>query len=299
MWKKIITVLLLFVSLTTFVSAQNYTVAYIEGFVDVKVDGKWYELYIGDSVGSKDIVSLEDGAILELSRGGNVITLMKPGVYSMSDLGRQAKLQDTSGVDSLIGGKLRSLVGGKSGSDVEIATVAGARGADAGSSDDFGWVESEVDEIIKSGKNSIAAGDIEAALDLFYEAYDYALDMEEEARSLFYIGYAYNLLGKPADALQQLQAASVDPSSEIYTDFYLLRGKLHIETYDYNQAVSFLKDYDDTFASPQEKQTVYFLTGVAYDGLGRENEADGLFRKAYDLDPESDIGQTSNRLLNR
>jgi tetratricopeptide (TPR) repeat protein len=299
MCKKIFTAILLFVSLSAFLAAQDYTVEYIDGFVDVKVDGEWYELYIGDSVSMSDVVSLETGAVLELSRGGKVITLTKPGVYSMSDVGRQAKLQDTSGVDSLIGGKLKTLVGGGSGSGVEIATVAGARGADAGGTDDFGWVESEVDEIIKSGKSSIAAGDIEGALDLFYEAYDYALDNAEEAQALFYIGYAYDLLGKPADALRQLRDVAAEPASEIYTDFYLLKGKLHIETYDYDQAVSFLQAYDDTYASPEEKQTVFFLTGVAYDGLGQAQAADGYFQKAYSLDPHSDVGKTSNSLLHQ
>lgn len=276
--------------------AEDYAVEYVDGYVDIKVDGEWYELYIGDTVSRRDVVSLEDGAVLELSRGGKVITLTKPGIYSMSSLGRQAELQNDSDVDSLIGSKLRTLVAGK-GSDVEIATVAGARGADAGSNDDFGWVESEVDEIIKSGKNSIAAGDFEAALDLFYEAYDYAFDMEEEAQALFYIGYTYDLLGKPVDALRYLKDVSAEPTSEIYTDFYLLKGKLHIQTYDYDQAVSFLEAYDNTFASLNEKQTVLFLTGVAYDGLGKSQVADDFFQQAYSLDPESDVGKTSNRLM--
>ncbi len=295
MAKRVITFLFFLTAVGT-LFAQDYTVEYIDGFVDIKEGGEWYELYIGDSVRQNDIVSLEKGAVLELSRGGKVITLTKPGVYSISDLGRQADLQEESGVDSLIGSKLRTLVAGK-GSDVEIATVAGARGADAGSTDEFGWVESEVDEIIKSGKNSIAAGDVEAALDLFYEAYDYALDMEEEAQALFYIGFAYDLLGKPVDALRQLRDVSTEPNSEIYTDYYLLKGKLQIQTYNYEEAVSFLQDYDDTYASVDEKQTVFFLTGVAYDGLGKANLADDFFQKAYSLDPDSDVGKTSNRLL--
>lgn len=299
MCRRFVFITVLFLTFSFALVAQDYTVEYIDGFVDIKEGGQWYELYIGDSVSTTDIVSLDAGAVLELSRGGKVITLTKAGVYSMSDLGRQASLQDSSGVDSLIGGKLKSLVGAGDSSGVEIATVAGARGADAGSTDDFGWVESEVDEIIQSGKNSLAAGELQNALDLFFEAYDYALDMEEEALALFYIGYTYDLLGEPADALRQLNEVSTEPNSEIYTDFYLLKGKLHIQTYDYDQAVSFLGEYDDTYASPQEKQTVFFLTGVAYDGLGQNRLADDFFQKAYSLDPESDVGQTSNRLLSQ
>lgn len=298
MIKKIIQTAVFFVAAAA-VFGQSYSVEYLEGYVDVRRGGSWQELYIGDSVQSSDLISVEDGALLELSGPNGVVRLTKEGTYSIQDINRQKALQTDSGVDSLIGAKLKGILGGSSSHGVQISTAAGARGADAGSSDGIGWMESEVDEIIESGKLKIEAGDLDGAADLFLEAYDYAFDEEEEASALFYLAYTYDLMGKPEEAVEFVEEIYIDEADELYTDYFLLTGKLYLQLYQYEDAAKFLDSFDDTYASNLEKQTVFFLAGIAYDGLAEKQLADGMFRQAYALAPDSDIGKTSNRMLNQ
>jgi tetratricopeptide (TPR) repeat protein len=222
--------------------------------------------------------------------------LTKPGTYYISQLHKQVAQRENAGFDSLVGDKLGSLFGGSDKSLVPTA-VGGVRGDEVTGGDDFGWIESEVDELIDSGKAALEQAEYDRALDLFFEAYDYSLDEEEETKSLFYLGYTYNVLKKPGQALEYLDDVNADPDSEVYADFFLLKGKILIETFDYETAVNFLSEFDDMSALKEDKQVIYFLLGIAYNGLEKGSQASQYFQKAYETEKDTDIGKAAYNLM--
>ena len=276
--------------------AQEYTVEYIEGYADGRIGGEWMELYIGDVLGSGDLIRLEEDSLVELRRGGTSLTVTKAGTFNIRDLHKQSRAREDMRFGSLIGNKLGSMFG-ESESDVPTA-VGGVRGDEVGGDDGFSWVESEVDELIDTGIAALGTEEYDRALGLFQEAYDYSLDAVEENKSLYYIGYTYSLMGQPRKALSYLRDIDAGPDSEIYADYYLLRGKILIETFDYESAVGFLAGFEEEGALKEERQAVFFLIGVAYDAMGNEGQASEYFRLAYETDTSSDIGKTAYTLIN-
>jgi tetratricopeptide (TPR) repeat protein len=292
----LISVCVLFIAFSGTLFAQEYTVEYVDGFAEGRLSGEWIDLYIGDYLEAGDALRLEGGAVVELSGGKSTLTLTKPGTYYIDELFKQAQKRENVGFDSLVASKLDSLFGGSDKSLVPTA-VGGVRGDAVGGGDDFGWIESEVDELIDSGAGALEQGEYERALDLFMEAYDYSLDDEEENKSLFYLGYTYNVLNQPGKALDYLDDISAGSESEIYADWYLLKGKILIETFDYESAVDFLGNFNDGSALKEDKQVIYFLLGIAHDSLENSYQASEYYQKAYEAEQESEIGKAARSLL--
>ena len=296
MRRKIVLLSFVFILSAAVCFSQEYTVEYVEGYADGRIGGKWMELYIGDVLGSGDLIRLEEDSLVELSSGGASLTVTKAGTFNVNELYKQSKSRENMKFGSLIGNKLGTMFG-ESGSDVPTA-VGGVRGDAVGGDDGFGWVESEVEELIDTGIAALGAKEYERALGLFQEAYDYSIDAEEENKSLYYIGYTYSLMGQPRKALSSLGDIDAVPASDIYADYYLLRGKILIETFDYESAVVFLTGFEGDAALKEERQAVFFLIGVAYDALGNKDQASKYFKLAWETDADSEIGKTAYHLIN-
>ncbi len=294
---RLILVLIIFViAVAAPLAAEDLFVEYVEGYVDVRRGSSWQELYIGDSVSETDTVKVDDNSLAEFSGASRTFTLTKPGTYEIRSLLTASRRKEQSGVGTLLSGKMQSMFAptGDSGP----STVGGVRASEAvNEEDEFMWVESDVQELITSGKELLEQEEYDEALELFEEAYDYALDLEEEYASLFYQGYTQAILGRPGAAMDAIADIDPAPEADYYYDYYLLRGKLLIDSFAFEEAAEFLTSFDEIYATPEQKQTLYLLTGYSYLEAEMLDRAEEYLQDAVTIDPDSDTGKTASELF--
>jgi tetratricopeptide (TPR) repeat protein len=277
-------------------AAEELFVEYVEGFIDVRSGGSWQELYIGDSVSETDTVKLDDNSLAEFSGLSKTFTLTKPGTYEIRSLLTASRRKEQSGMGTLLSGKMQSMFG--PAGDLGPSTVGGVRASEAVSEEnEFMWVESDVQELIISGKELLEQEEYGEALELFEEAYDYALDLEEEYASLFYQAYTQAILERPGAAMDVIADIDPAPEAEYYYDFYLLKGKLLIDFFAFEEAAEFLTTFDEIYATPEQKQTLYLLTGYSYLEAELLDRAKEYLQGAVAIDPDSDTGKTASELF--
>lgn len=297
--KRGMLVILSLAALAMVVAAQDFTVDYVDGYLDVADGGSWYELFIGDSVSASDSVKLGDNSYAELSDGTLTIKLTRPGVYDLGELSSSARRTQSSGVGSLVLGRVGRLTGQKA--EQEQTTAGGVRASEAVDQNQPTWAGGEsVDELITEGLGLLGEGKFQDAYWVFQEAYDYALDDEEYARSLFYYGYGAALTGQTEEAFKLLEEVGPDPDTDYFEDHVIVLGQLLIETFAYEDALNYLAMLtDNAQADPGARQSALLLAGLAYDGMGNTRVARTYLERSRDLIPESDGAQVAADLLNK
>jgi tetratricopeptide (TPR) repeat protein len=289
--------IVVFLCLTTLLAAQQFTVDYVDGYLDVDDRGSWYELYIGDPVSASDTVRLGDNSYAELSDGSITIKLTRPGVYRMSELTVSARRTESSGVGGLILNRVGRLTGQQDEQDQAFA--GGVRASEAVNQNQPTWAGGEsVDELIEEGLGLLGTGELEEAYWVFQEAYDYALDDDEFAKSAFYFGYGAALIGKTTEAFDLLEDVGPDPDTEFFADHVLVLGELLVQTFAYEDALGYLSLLTDSEESqPEDLQSAYLLAGLAYDGLGDVRMARSSLRQSRDVLPDSEGADIAAELL--
>lgn len=283
------------------VVGQEFTVDYVEGYLDIQENGSWYELYIGDPVGSGDTVRLDSGSYAEISDGAITIKLTRPGVYNISELAASARTTQRSGVGSLVLGRVGRLTGQET--QRTQTTAGGVRASEAVNQNQPTWAGGEsVDELIEEGLGLLNEGDFQDAYWVFQEAYDYALDDAEYAKSLFYYGYGAALIGNTSEAFELLEEIGPDPDTEFFEDHVIVLGQLLIETFAYEDAIDYLAmvtDEDDADVEAEAQQSALLLQGLAYDGMGNERLARTYLQRSRDLLPGTEGASIAEELLNQ
>jgi len=277
--------------------AQEFTVDYIDGYLEIQ-DGGWYELVIGDPVGAQDTVRLGDGSYAELSDGSVTIKLTRPGVYHIADLSTSARRTGSSGVGSLILNRVGRLTG--SDNQQQQTTAGGVRASEAVNQNQPTWAGGEsVDELIKEGLNLLNEGEIQDAYWVFQEAYDYALDDDEYAVSAFYYGYGAALVGKTEEAFKLLEEVGPNPDTDYFADHVIVLGQLLVETFAFDDAIDYLSMLTNkTDADPEARQQALLLSGLAYDGMGDKRQARSALQQSRDLVPGTEGARIAEQLLN-
>ena len=272
--------------------ALEITVDYLDGYLDIREDGEWYELSIGEEISERDTIRLDADSVAELSAPGAKLTLTKPGVYLVSDLLRASGESRSFGIASMVGGKIASLVREP---DQAQTAVMGVRGAK--SDDELEWMSGDAAELLESGKDFLAEGSLLKAVEVLEEAYDFA-DAIEEDEILFYLGYANALMGELRVALESIQYIQPDSAMEFYVDLILLKGQLLAETFAYEEAIDWLGEYDPSLASDKTAaQMSLLLQGISHRGLGHASDARQVLQKAVNLDGTSDAGKAAQSVM--
>ncbi len=276
-------------------AAQEVVVEYIDGILEIREDGKWYELYIGEDLKSGDTVRLAGDSFAELSAGNTRIMLRKPGTYAIDDLFKSLKRQETAGLSSLLGGRLKKMIQDDGRRETN---VGGVRASEATETSSVTWAGGEeVGDLIADGRELLAAGDYREAFYLFEEAYDYS-DPFAEDEPVFYLGYASALLGEYRDAFDYLTEYGPDSETEYYDDHVLVLSNLYLETLEYDQALDLLQEYTGSDPSDEYNlQTAYLFMGISYAGLQNSGRAEDYLKKAVSIDPDSEQAAAAARLL--
>jgi len=274
--------------------AEDFLVNYIDGILEVNEDGDWYELYIGDELPENAVVRLDDNSYAELNRRNDKIKLSRSGVYELGVLlGARSEVR-SSGMGTLISGKFRTLM--QEDTSKTQSAVGGVRAAEA-ETVSIDWMSSETAELIADGRTALGDGDIEEALTYFTDAYDFAADSYEEAEALYFMGLAHAIDGDYSSALENLDEAYMESDSEYYTDYYLLKAQLLVESFAYDETYEFLSDYDASAGSkfPVKLQEIYFLQAVASNNSGRRGEAESIIRKLIAVEPNSETAKAAKQ----
>ena len=273
------------------VFSTDVTIEYLDGYLDIKDGGEWFELYIGETITDADTIRLDEDSVAELSVSGNKLTLTKPGIYVVGDLLKASGESRALGIASVIGNKIRTIV--QEPKQAQTA-VMGVRGAKA--DDELEWMSGDTAELLDTGKDYLAEGEYAEAVEVFEEAYDFA-DPSEETEVLFYLGFTNALMGQLRLAVEALEFVEPDPTAEFFVDLILLKGQLLAETFAYDEAITWLETYSPEIEDMAASQMSYLLVGVSQKGLGNNVEAKEALNEAVDIDSESDAGLAAQSLL--
>ena len=290
--KKRIVLIIIVVLMASPLFSLDIIADYVDGYLDVKEGSSWYEVYIGDSIAADAVVKLDTDSYAELSYGSETIKLSRPGVYELAKLISSKQEVASTGSNSVFSGKFRTLL--KEDTTKTQSTVGGVRAAEA-ETVSIDWMSSETADLIKDGKVALEDGDFDDAYDLFTEAYDFSADSYEESEALYFLGLTSAMQGDYNDALVSLDEADVESDSEYYTDFYLLKGQLLVESFAYDEAFDFLNEYDTAAGRkvPAKLQDVYFLMAVAGNNSGNRSDAMAAINKCVSIDPSSETGKAA------
>ena len=280
-----------------YVVGQEFTVDYVDGYLDVNDGGSWYELFIGDPVAATDTVRLGQGSYAELSDGVITIKLTRPGTYRISELSSSARRTESSGIGSLVLGRVGRLTGQQG--QQEQTTQGGVRASEAVNQNQPTWAGGEsVDELIQNGLGLLNQGEFQDAYWVFQEAYDYALDDDEYKKSLFYYGYGAALIGNTGEAFDLLEEVGPDPDTDYFADHVIVLGQLLLESFAYEDAVDYLALLNDNQGEdPGARQSALLLTGLAYDGMGNTTMARRYLERSRDVLPGSEGAGIAEELL--
>jgi tetratricopeptide (TPR) repeat protein len=296
--KRLTLVMLLALCASLSATAQQLSVQYVEGLVEVQQGAVWREVAAGDAVPASALLRLDDGAVAELAGGGTTLRLTRRGTYELASLARESAQTRSAGIGAFLTQRARAM-GGKKATPDRDAPVAGVR-AEAKDQGGVQWVGAEsADKLISDGIERLAKGDYRAAYATFEEARDAAsASGPDAARADFYWGYASYLNGDLVTALRHLEKQRPDPASSIYNDHALVLAQLLVETFAYSDAADLLKGYIGSGAPRGDNlQTARLLLGLSEKGLGDTRRAAENLRAAQQMNAGSDAGRAAAKLL--
>jgi tetratricopeptide (TPR) repeat protein len=264
--------------------AEEAVVEFVDGAVEVQEGSEWIEVGIGDSLAEESTLRIGPDSLVELSGLRGKITITAAGTYALADLLRSQGERKT-----LLGGFMKNaLARVVSEPEAEEAVSMGVRAAEA-EEETFEWMDEE-EELLIQGKDLLADGLYAEALELFTEAEE-LWDIDEEGPFGFYIGVTYAMLGETGRALQRLLALDPPPWEDYFADWAVLTGQLLMESMDYGRAVEFFHEYLRENSAGAGAQTIWYLTALCERELGHVEAAAESFRRAYTLDPDSELGR--------
>ncbi len=276
-------------------AAEDVYVDYVEGMVEVKDAKGWKEIAIGDALARNATIRLGATSCAELSSGTIRLSLTSAGIYDVEKLLAASKKNSTSGVGTLLAKKLEKTVVTQKSTQ---SAVMGVRAEKVDVGNEIEWViETDPEELIRQGLEKLGAGDYRRAAFLFEEARN-GSEGGLYRKASYYAGYAEALQGNTIPALKDLAVVNPAKTDEYYNDYIILRGKLLVETFAYQDALNFFKSFDKSAMPKDVRQTVCLFEGIAYRETGKSALAAESFRIARDLDPASDAGKIAAELMN-
>lgn len=276
--------------------AEDFIATYTYGDIFVKENSSWLELYPGDELPETAIFRLDAGAQVEFQGDSVTILVIKAGTYNLQSLAEQARTVKKGGSIPLVQSKLKSLVQTvKQGP----SAVGGVRAAEVDDGSSVSWFTEDAAEYIEEGKSLMAEGNFTEAADVLQNGLDAALTRSEEDEVKFYLAYALVQDGNYLQALTELNGIAISPQIYYYSDFFLLKGSILLESSVFGEAADFLHTYVSGTASGSAEtyQSILLMEGVALLQQGNKVLAKQVLSKVYDLNRTSDSGVQAKKFL--
>jgi tetratricopeptide (TPR) repeat protein len=274
------------VAVTAGVSAQAFSVNYVDGIAEVRTAKGWKALSIGDQVTPDASVRISQSGCLELQKGKVRITLLKDGTYDMASLAKASDKAGAVGVGAAIAQKLRSLTTEKS----KGGTAGGVRGAEQGGGGDVTWVD-ENDETRTEAQSLIDQKKFKEAVTLLNQAINDSNVDADKAELTYLVGIAYYGQGQTARAYRALSTVSPQPDTAWYARYVILKSQVLVDTGYYKDALGLLSQFIGAYPTGEAAQVAYLLTYYCQKGLGDQASARGALEAGYKLDPSTDTAK--------
>jgi tetratricopeptide (TPR) repeat protein len=271
--------------LTAGISAQAFSVSYLDGVAELQAAKVWKALSIGDKVPADGSVRISQNGSLELLRGKLKITILKDGVYDMAVLARAADKSGAGGIGSTISQKLASLT-----TEKPTATqVGGVRGAAQGEAP-VTWVD-ENDETRGRVQTLLDDKKFADALQVLDQAIKDSTDNTDKAEFTYLMGVAYYGNGQTARAYHALEQISPDPDAHWYARYVILKSQVLVDTSNFKDALAILSPFIAAFPTGEATQVAWLLTYYSQKGLGDQASARAALEAGYKLDPSTDTAK--------
>jgi TolA-binding protein len=271
--------------LTAGISAQAFTVSYLDGTVELQTAKGWTAVSIGDKIPADATVRISDTGSLELTRARTKITLLKDGTFSVASLAAGASSSGSTSVGSSIAQKLQTLVTEKPKS----STAGGVRGAQQGSGD-VTWVD-ENDETRAQVQALLDKKNWSDATKLLQDSIKSAQTDADVAEFSYLLGVAYYGAGQTAKAYRTLAKVSADPGAAWYARYVILKAQVLVDTQNYNDALGVLTPFISDYPTGEATQVAYLLSGISQKALGNKTGAKSAFDAGYQLDASTDTAK--------
>jgi tetratricopeptide (TPR) repeat protein len=290
-------ILLLFTMFSFSLHAADFEVVYLDGSADLNAGSGWRPIYAGDLVSSGDSIKVYKGALIELSGGGGALMLSKEGTYDVAALTEDLERKKEIGLGSMLSSRMSNIFQGSSVQN--RSAVAGVRGDIMDGDDAMTWMESGNHALIEEGVELLGEGKVDTAVEVFLDAYFSAMDEIESAAAAFYLAGIEDMQGNIAEAVDYLAGEELTLDHELYPDFVILKGKLLVDTFRYDEALTLFHSWDGRFAAKDQQQTVGLLHAITLASLGRKSEARSLLNETVAIDSASETGKVAAKLKGR
>ncbi len=271
--------------ITAGISAQAFTVSYLDGTVELQTAKGWTAVSIGDKIPADATVRISDTGSLELTRARTKITLLKDGTFSVASAAAGASAGGSTSVGSSIAQKLQTLVTEKPKS----STAGGVRGAAQGTGE-VTWVD-ENDETRAQVQALLDKKSWQDAANLLQDSIKNAASDADVAEFSYLLGVAYYGAGQNAKAYRTLAKVSADPGTAWYARYVILKAQVLVDTQNYNDALSVLTPFISDYPTGEATQVAYLLSGISQKGLGNKAAAKSAFDTGYKLDAATDTAK--------
>ncbi|MGA2481480.1 MAG: tetratricopeptide repeat protein [Spirochaetia bacterium] len=292
--RKVPLFLMILVLFPLIAGAEDFSVTYKEGAVQLKGASGWIELAIGSPVSLDSSVRLAQNSLLQFKGADLVITLSRPGLYVVLEVVAAHRTVSSPGIFTALAATLRQLAFGL---DAPQSTTMGARGADQSAQEEDQWIESSADVYVGSGKEYLRAGEYDKAVDQLTRAMKVATG-KEQMQIHYLLATCASLRGDVREAWKQIDGLQPGDSDPWARDFILLKGRLLVDTCAYGEAASLLTMNEAVLAQDAQRASAfYFLLGLAYRGAGNTEKAKEAFSKVVAISKGSDLAKGAEQLL--
>jgi tetratricopeptide (TPR) repeat protein len=289
----IFTILVLCAGVALF-AAQQLTIEYLDGTVELRTAKGWTALSIGDGVAADASIRVSKSGSVELSLGTQRISILKDGTYAVADLMRAAGKSGKAGIGVALTQKFHALTTEKE----KVGSVGGTRGEQQGTpAEDVQWVE-EGDEARTQASEFFAKGQYAEAIPILNDAVKTASSPIERQELGYLLASAYYGAGKTAQAYRTISKVSLDVGSTYYPDYVILKAEILLDSFLFKDSLAVVNTFIASKPSVAYAQVAYLVAGQCSRGLGDEKAAATALSTGYKLDPESETGQTISAMLN-
>lgn len=271
--------------LTAGISAQAFSVSYLDGVAELQAAKTWKALSIGDKVPADASVRISQNGSLELLRGKFRITILKDGVYDMAALAKATDKSGAGGIGSTISQKLASLTTEKSKATQVGGVRAGAQGEGP-----VMWVD-ENDETRSRVQALLDEKKFADALKVLDQAIKDSSVDTDKAEFTYLTGVAYYGNGQTARAYHALEQISPEPDAGWYARYVILKSQVLVDTSNFKDALAILSPFITAFPTGEATQVAYLLTYYSQKGLGDQASARAALEAGYKLDPSTDTAK--------
>jgi tetratricopeptide (TPR) repeat protein len=280
MSKQLFVTIALVFAVAVGVSAQAFTVNYVDGTVELQGAKGWTAISIGDQIPADSSIRISQQGSIELKRGATKLALLKDGTYALATLAKAGGTGST-GVAGAITQKLQSLVTEKP----KASTAGGVRGAEQGAGS-VTWVD-ESDDARAQIQSLLDKKQYTDAVKQLNDAIASASSDADVAEFSYMLGFAYYGAGQTTRAYKVL--AKLEPTMDVqwYARYVILKAQVLVDTQNYNDALAVLKPFIDSHPTGEATQVAYLLSAVSQKGLGDATSARASLDAGYKIDPST------------